>query len=47
MPQPVSNPPNPWESTWVEYLGPPPAARLTVLEERARSIVSENQSTLR
>jgi len=28
----------------VEWLGPPPTARLTVLEERARSIVSENQS---
>ncbi len=44
MPQPVSNPPNPWESTHVEWLGPPPTARLTVLEERARSIVSQNQS---
>lgn len=44
MPQLVSNPPNPWESTFVEWIGPPPAARLTVLEERAKSIVSENES---
>lgn len=44
MPQPVSNPPNPWESTHVEWLGPVPTARLTVLEERARSIVSANDS---
>lgn len=44
MPRPVSNPPNPWHSTHVEWLEEPPAARLTVYEEEARSVVTENQS---
>ena len=44
MARPVSNPPNPWSSTHVEWLGEPPTAALTVLEERARSILSENDS---
>ncbi|MBI3291277.1 MAG: PA0069 family radical SAM protein, partial [Elusimicrobia bacterium] len=41
---PVENPPNPYESTWREYLEPPPLARLEVFEERARSILSRNNS---
>ncbi len=44
MPRPVSNPPNPWESTAVEWLEPPPPARLEVYEERARSILATNES---
>ena len=40
----VDNPPNPWESEHVEWLGEPPEATLKVYEERARSILSENQS---
>ena len=40
----VSNPPNPWESTHVEYLGEPPEARLEVFEEESRSILAENES---
>ena len=44
MPRPVANPPNPWHSTHVELLGPPPDAELKVYEERARSIVSQNDS---
>ncbi|MEM7310816.1 MAG: PA0069 family radical SAM protein [Planctomycetota bacterium] len=44
MPRPVSNPPNPWDSTAVEWLGPPPAAKLQVFEEEARSVVSKNDS---
>lgn len=44
MPRPVSNPPNPWSSTHVEWLGEPPPARLEVFEEEARSILSENDS---
>ena len=44
MPRPVSNPPNPWESTAVEWLEPPPPARLEVFEERARTILSTNES---
>jgi DNA repair photolyase len=42
--RPVSNPPNPWSSTHVDWLGEPPAARLEVYEERARSILAENDS---
>ena len=44
MPRPVANPPNPWLSTFTEWLGEPPAARLEVFEERARSLVTENTS---
>jgi DNA repair photolyase len=44
MPRPVSNPPNPWSSTHVEYLEEAPAATLQVFEEQARSIVSANDS---
>ena len=43
-PRPVSNPPNPWESTCLEWLEEPPAATLEVYEEEARSILAENQS---
>lgn len=44
MVRPVSNPPNPWESTYAEYLGEPPEAQLEVFEEEARSILAENES---
>lgn len=44
MPRAVSNPPNPWSSQHVELLGPAPPAALQVWEERARSIVTENDS---
>jgi DNA repair photolyase len=44
MPRPVSNPPNPWATTEVEWLEEPPPARLEVFEEEARSIVSTNDS---
>ena len=44
MPRPVSNPPNPWERTSVEWLGPPPEARPEVYEEEARTILSRNDS---
>lgn len=44
MPRLVSNPPNPWSTQQVELLGPAPPAELVVYEERARSIVSENDS---
>jgi len=40
----VSNPPNPWESTHVEWLGEPPLARLEVYEEEARTVLSRNES---
>lgn len=45
MPRPVSNPPNPWAGPHVEYLGPPPEARLEVYEEEAKSIVTKNESS--
>jgi DNA repair photolyase len=44
VPHPVNNPPNPWSSTEVEWLGEPPLATLAVYEEEARSFLSENQS---
>ena len=40
----VSNPPNPWASAEIEWLGPAPAQRLEVFEEQARSILSHNES---
>jgi len=44
VPTRVSNPPNPWESTHAEWLGEPPEAKLEVFEEKARSIIAENDS---
>ncbi len=38
------NPPNPWASTEVEWLEPPPEAPLQIFEEDARSILSKNDS---
>ena len=41
----VENPPNPWLSNSVEWLGEPPEARLEVFEETAtRSIITHNRS---
>ncbi len=40
----VQNPPNPWASHHVEWLGEPPTTELKVYEEEARTILSENQS---
>ena len=42
--RPVSNPPNPWASADVVWLDEPPPARLELFEERAKSVVSENDS---
>ena len=42
--RPISNPPNPWLSTHVEYLDEVPPAELHVYEERAHSALSENDS---
>lgn len=47
--RPVSNPPNPWTRRAdggyeVDWLGEPPAARVEVFEERARSILARNDS---
>jgi DNA repair photolyase len=40
----VSNPPNPWESQHREWLEAPPAARPKVWEEKAKSVLSRNES---
>src|SRR5215510_10753856 len=42
--RPIQNPPNPFESTEREWLDMPPEVRLEVYEERAKSILSENES---
>jgi hypothetical protein len=42
--QPISNPPNPWLSTSVEYLEEIPQARLEVYEDHTREILSKNDS---
>ncbi|APR81779.1 Radical SAM domain protein [Minicystis rosea] len=44
MPRPIDNPPNPWSSTHVEWLEAPPNATVSIYEEEARSIISENDS---
>jgi DNA repair photolyase len=42
---PVSNPPNPWASTEVEYLeAPPPEMKLEVYEDHTRQILATNDS---
>lgn len=42
--RPVDNPPNPWQSSHVDWLGEPPDQPLLVFEEDAKSILSENDS---
>ena len=42
--RPVSNPPNPWLSTEVEYLEEIPAAELEVYEDHTREILAHNDS---
>ncbi|HEY6105434.1 MAG TPA: PA0069 family radical SAM protein, partial [Anaeromyxobacteraceae bacterium] len=43
-PRPIANPPNPWESTAVEWLGEPPPARQEVYQDATREILSRNDS---
>ena len=40
----VDNPPNPYISECRQWLEPPPAAKVEVYEENARSIITENES---
>lgn len=42
--RPISNPPNPWASSEVEYFEEIPAARLEVYEDRTRNILATNDS---
>ncbi|MBK9384422.1 MAG: radical SAM protein [Planctomycetes bacterium] len=44
FPRRLSNPPNPWAHEHLELLGPPPPVSLEVYEERARSILTRNDS---
>ena len=43
-PVPLSNPPNPWASTEVEYLEGAPDVRLEVYEDHTRQILARNDS---
>src|SRR5690606_33463304 len=43
-PIPVANPPNPWASTEIEWIGAPPEIRLRVFEDHTREILSRNDS---
>ncbi len=42
--RPISNPPNPWLSTEVEYFDDVPPAKLEVYEDHTREILSHNDS---
>jgi DNA repair photolyase len=44
MPRRISNPPNPWQTVHAEWLGEAPEAGLEIYEERAKSIIAENDS---
>src|ERR1044071_4052466 len=43
-PVPVSNPPNPWASTSVEYLEETPEVKRRVFEDPSRTILAKNDS---
>jgi len=44
VPRRVSNPPNPWASSHVEWLERAPEVALEVFEERARTVIASNDS---
>jgi DNA repair photolyase len=43
-PRPLSNPPNPWDKTTVEWTEEPALTDVKVFEDRSRSILSHNDS---
>lgn len=43
-PRPLSNPPNPYHSTEIDYLGEPPEVPVTFYEDATRTIIAENDS---
>ncbi|WP_434389239.1 PA0069 family radical SAM protein [Melittangium boletus] len=43
-PRPVSNPPNPWDTTAVEYLEEIPPTKLEVHEDHSREVLGRNDS---
>jgi DNA repair photolyase len=44
IPRRIDNPPNPWSSSHLEWLGDPPPVELQVFEEHAKEILAENDS---
>ncbi len=40
----VTNPPNPWQSAGIDWLGEPPDSRLEVYSDRSQAILSRNTS---
>jgi DNA repair photolyase len=43
-PRPLSNPPNPYLNTQVDYLGEPPSVAVTYYEDHTREIIATNDS---
>jgi DNA repair photolyase len=43
-PVPLANPPNPWDSTSIDYLGEPPSQAMQIYEDHSRSILAKNDS---
>src|SRR5688572_27740506 len=43
-PRPLANPPNPWLSTTVDWIGEPPTQPVRVYEDHTRNILSKNDS---
>lgn len=43
-PVPLANPPNPWDSTNIDYLGEPPSQAMQIYEDHSRSILAKNDS---
>ena len=44
IPRPISNPPNPWSTTEVEYLEQAPDVKLQVFEDHTKQILAHNDS---
>src|SRR5713226_3633497 len=42
--RPISNPPNPWLSTQIEYLEEIPEAKIEIYEDHTREILAHNES---
>src|SRR5215468_2012865 len=44
FPRALSNPPNPWASTQVEYEGGPPETQVHVFEDTTKNVIAKNDS---
>jgi DNA repair photolyase len=44
QPSAVRNPPNPWSTTEIDYLGEPPLERVQIFEDQTKEILSSNDS---